>query len=104
MILRGSIQRGKEFLEERYGEKWYNQIDLESLDMSSSVHCLIGQLAGWYNFVFPVKTFFGRYSAHENHSGRYYGFMGDTWEVDKRLTSRWKKEIRQLRREEVKKD
>jgi hypothetical protein len=89
MIQRGSIKQGLAFLEENYGRYWYNDIDLEVLDIGSSCYCLIGQLEGCYDNVFPMP---------ESLSGREYGFMGETWKDDERLTARWKKEIRKLRR------
>jgi hypothetical protein len=104
MIQRGSMARGKTFLDKRYGKDWYNRIDLEKLDMSSGEHCLIGQLDGWYNNVFPIRVIGIDIMSDEMETGEYYGFMGNVWKDDERLTKNWKRKIRQLRREEKETD
>lgn len=82
---------------------WYNEIDLERLDLTMPVDCILGQLYGIYSDGIDDLhlTTNDRYSAVGGTSARF-GFTMPNYEPHEdweRLTNLWRKEIKRKRRE-----
>lgn len=87
------IARGVEYLDQKEGPDWVERINLDTLELSSSCNCVIGQL---------YESFHGQFSTEEEASE--LGFCipynkPGIWYID--LTRAWKEKIKQLRAERV---
>ncbi len=90
------VQRGAEFLDERI-PGWVDRIDTGSLDISSSVNCILGQLYS------GRRTDVSPYLDHRNELGlsiaesASMGFASSSTEVSQQLDREWTRVISNCR-------
>lgn len=92
-----NVARGAEFLDEKLGPEWHEQINLRTLDLGSTCNCVVGQLfrQGRRDFAAYGR---GTYKLGVKDERRL-GFM--TWGRQRydSLTDSWKALIQQRRKE-----
>jgi len=96
-MFEAQIVKGVDFLDKVIGEQWFEDIDLDHLNLGSQCNCVIGQLYEDYDFL---------YVKHENigpNEAADMGFYLDTAGEDRydTLTQEWKEKIAQLQSERL---
>ena len=92
------VKAGIELLQEKYGRDWVEKIDLESFDIGSPTHCVLGQVySNDARLADPLQSGYeyGRKMLYPGRPSFEYGFDGaDTI----RLQRVWKQEINARKR------
>ncbi len=85
------------YLVKAFGNDWYNNIDLNRLDMGSNKHCLLSQL-GNTDYVFIINKLVrdGLFSESWISENQVFG-SGSNKTLDTELLMLWKEKIVQLR-------
>lgn len=73
-------QRGAAFLDNTVRKDWRSKIDTDTLDISSSYNCILGQIFGSYHD--GIDAIFNKMvlvTPVEIHASEYLGFCGDSY-------------------------
>jgi hypothetical protein len=93
--IKENVLRGLDFLRTTYGEDWVDHINLETLQLSDSSSCVLGQVHPAYHGGTSSSGYhdaIDRYRETLGEHGTEHGFyVRNGW---KRLQARWEKEIK----------
>lgn len=93
--LKENVKRGAKLLDEKV-PSWYTSINLDTLELSSCLECILGQLFGHYSDGLTELKIDFQNSIASDSPRYYYGFsvcgnVSSTWW--KALTELWKQEV-----------
>lgn len=86
------VKAGMALLDEKHGPDWVHRIDVDTLQLSSSCRCVLGQLSGKRDFVAEVERVLPESKYDEGRAASEHGFWLRLGELHgyNELTTAWR--------------